>query len=129
MTLPSFSAEQSLYRSSRHYRSSMPAGNTSGIAPSEFDAMPTGISQAMPRFGCNPGQVYKYWWGQEAHVTPCGVRLLLVGVALSGLIPGFAPGAVIAGADIGVAAALSCDGSIYIDQPWGSPIPIVRSAC
>ena len=86
-------------------------------------------SQVMPRFGCNPGQSHNYWWGQEAYVTPCGVKLLLAGIALSGLIPGFAFGAVIAGADVGIAAGLSCNGSIYIDVPWGSPVPYVRPAC
>ena len=129
MTLPSFNAEQSLYRSCRHYRSSTPAGNTSGIAPSEFGGMPTGTSQAMPRFGCNPGQSHNYWWGQEAYVTPCGVNLLLGGIAVSGLIPGFAFGAVIVGTDVEIAAALICNGSIYIDVPWGSPVPYVRPAC
>ena len=34
MTLPSFSAEQSLYRSSRHYRASALAGAVGGIRPS-----------------------------------------------------------------------------------------------
>jgi hypothetical protein len=130
MTLPSFNAEQSLYRCSRHYRSSTPAGNTSGIAPSEFGGMPTGTSQAMPRFGCNPGRTFNYWWGQEIHVTPCGVQLLAIGVGLEALIPGAAVVVGFAIADLEAAAALSCDGSIYIDQLWGNTTPpLVRPAC
>ena len=129
MTLPSFNAEQSLYRSSRHYRSSTPAGNTSGIAPSEFGGMPTGTSQAMPRFGCNPGQTFNYWWGQETHLTACGVRLLEVGVGLEALIPGAVFVVAFALADIETASILSCDGSVYIDNPWGTTVPFVRPAC
>jgi len=129
MTIPSFNAEQSLYRSSRHYRASTTAGNTSGIAPSQFGAMPTGTSQAMPRFGCNPGRIYTYWWGQEAHVTPCGVILIETGLGLEALFPGLTVGSVLAGADVGVSAALSCDGTIYVDQPWGSPYAYARPAC
>jgi len=127
MTLPSFNAEQSLYRGSRHYRSSTPAGNTSGISPSEFGGMPTGTSQAMPRFGCFPGQAFNYWWGQEVYVTACGVNELLVGASLIGLIPGATVGAVIAGAAIEIAASNSRGGDIYIDMPWAGP-PWVRPA-
>jgi hypothetical protein len=36
MTLPSFNAEQSLYRSSRHYRSSALASAVGGIRPSDI---------------------------------------------------------------------------------------------
>jgi len=43
MTLPSFTAEQSLYRSSRHYRSSAMASIVGGIRPS--DALPSGSYQ------------------------------------------------------------------------------------
>jgi hypothetical protein len=43
MTLPSFTAEQSFYRSPRHYRSSAPAGSIGGIRPS--DALPGGSYQ------------------------------------------------------------------------------------
>src|SRR5215813_2624754 len=35
MILPPLTADASLYRSMAHYRSSWPAGNTSGIAPSQ----------------------------------------------------------------------------------------------
>jgi hypothetical protein len=43
MTLPSFTAEQSLYRSSRHYRSSALASVAAGIRPS--DNLPPGTYQ------------------------------------------------------------------------------------
>jgi len=43
MTLPSFNAEQSLYRSSGHYRSSAVASAVGGIRPS--DALPPGSYQ------------------------------------------------------------------------------------
>src|SRR5215471_19500876 len=43
MTLPSFTAEQSLYRSLRYYRSSAPVGGVGGIRPS--DALPDGSYQ------------------------------------------------------------------------------------
>jgi hypothetical protein len=43
MTLPSFNAEQSLYRSSRHYRSSAFASVVRGIRPS--DDLPWGSYQ------------------------------------------------------------------------------------
>ena len=43
MTLPSFSAEQSLYPSSRHYRASALAGAVGAIRPS--DALPPGSHQ------------------------------------------------------------------------------------
>ena len=43
MTLPSFNAEQSLYRSSRHYRSSALASAVGGIRPS--DDLPDGSYQ------------------------------------------------------------------------------------
>lgn len=83
----------------------------------------------MPRFGCNPGQSHNYWWGQEAYVTPCGVNLLSAGLAVAALFPAAAPVAGLYIADIQAAAALSCNGSIYIDVPWGSPVPYVRPAC
>jgi hypothetical protein len=43
MALPSFTAEESLYRSHRYYRSSAPAGSVAGIRPS--DALPPGSYQ------------------------------------------------------------------------------------
>jgi hypothetical protein len=43
MTLPTFNAEQSLYRSSRHYRASALASVVGGIRPS--DTPPTGSYQ------------------------------------------------------------------------------------
>jgi hypothetical protein len=43
MTVPSFTAEQSLYRSHRHYRASAPASSVGGIRPS--DALPAGTYQ------------------------------------------------------------------------------------
>ena len=43
MTLPSFNAEQSLYRSSRHYRASALASAVGGIRPS--DDLPHGSYQ------------------------------------------------------------------------------------
>jgi hypothetical protein len=49
MTLPSFTAEQSLYRSHRYYRSSAPAGSVGGIRPS--DALPGG-SYLQSCFNC-----------------------------------------------------------------------------
>jgi hypothetical protein len=50
MTLPSFNAEQSLYRSNRHYRSSALAGTVGGIRPS--DNLPPGSYQQSCS-GCN----------------------------------------------------------------------------
>ena len=55
MTIPSFNAEQSLYRSSRHYRSSMPGGNTSGIAPSQRGDL---LAADLAEFG-HQGQPWK----------------------------------------------------------------------
>jgi hypothetical protein len=40
MALPSFTADQSLYRSSRHYRSSSPARIIGGVRPSDY--LPSG---------------------------------------------------------------------------------------
>jgi hypothetical protein len=83
----------------------------------------------MPRFGCNPGQIFNYWWGQEAHVTQCGVILLGVGLGLEALFPGLAVGSGLELADLGISTALSCDGTIYVDCPWGSPFGYSRPAC
>jgi hypothetical protein len=49
MALPSFTAEQSLYRSRRYYRSSTTAGSVSGIRPS--DGLPGGTYQ-LSCFNC-----------------------------------------------------------------------------
>ena len=45
MTLPSFNAEQSLYRSSRHYRSSTLASTVAGIRPSAPLTIPQQVQQ------------------------------------------------------------------------------------
>ena len=49
MTLPNFNAEQSLYRSSRHYRSSALAGVVGGIRPSDI---PPPLSYQATCVGC-----------------------------------------------------------------------------
>jgi len=52
MTLPSFNAEQSLYRSSRHYRSSALANVVGGVRPSD-DPPPASYDQSC--FNCAYG--------------------------------------------------------------------------
>jgi hypothetical protein len=50
MTLPSFNAEQSLYRSSRHYRASALAGAVGGIRPA--DGPPGSYQQSCDYVNC-----------------------------------------------------------------------------
>jgi hypothetical protein len=52
MTLPSFNAEQSLYRSSRHYRASALASAVGGIRPSDLCGNCPGGSYQQTCFDC-----------------------------------------------------------------------------
>ena len=52
MTLPSFNAEQSLYRSSRHYRASALASVVGGIRPSDDCGMCPDGSYKQTCFDC-----------------------------------------------------------------------------
>jgi len=53
MTLPPLTAEVSLHNSSRHYRSSSPAGSTSGVVPTQFGLPPGSYQRSCLTGGCS----------------------------------------------------------------------------
>ncbi len=84
----------------------------------------THTAQRLAPQGCDLSKITfnSYWWGEEWYLPPCAAALAAAGFSVIPVV------GAIGAAVIGGAIALSCNGSIYIDQPLsGGAFP--RPAC